>query len=205
MPDEFRFTVKQIDDFGKKVKDVKPLLQQVGALLTARIQDSFQQQRRGEISWIARRVPNIAGILMDFKQGRNPPPKRFEPRPALVDTGRLRNTITWLVVGEQSVEVGSPEEYANIHHTGGRVTIAVTRDIRKRLAKFVKRSPTRPFGGVGGKRGFALTRASRQALGWLFRRDSVTINIPARPFARVTEQDATDISTLIKNLIERKR
>ena len=76
----------------------EPILRQLGLVLLADAQKAFSDQKLGDISWPARypnqEAPhvNIAGVVADFLAGRKTPPeRRFQNRPAGVDTRRRRS------------------------------------------------------------------------------------------------------------------
>lgn len=87
-----RFLDKLNKFFGldKKLKDA------IGIDAVSFSQDSFKNQglyRKGE--WPARKTPNIAGIWRDLNQGQQIKNRRLGPRPALMDTGAARNSISY--------------------------------------------------------------------------------------------------------------
>lgn len=159
-----------------------PFLKQAGVLLVARTQAAFQKQRRvpGK-AWLARSVPNVAGIVADLARGSSVKSRRFDARPALVDTGQLRNSITFRVAGRTTVEVGTRLPYASIHQTGGVSRQRITPRVLEGLAAFLKKR-----------------KDLSPVLGFLFRlrdRDLET-RVPARPFLNLAPEDRRDLVTL---------
>jgi hypothetical protein len=76
--------------------------------MVAESQQSFRDQRFGSDAWEPRAPVNVFAIIADFHAGKkSPPQRRFESRPALRDTGRLAQSISWKLVGTDVVEVGS--------------------------------------------------------------------------------------------------
>ena len=79
-------------DLERKVKDLGPQLNTTGELLVKQSVKSFKDQRKeGGKKWQARggsgKVKNIAGLLEDFRVASKPKSRRFDARPAAVDTG----------------------------------------------------------------------------------------------------------------------
>lgn len=96
----------------------KRLKNAIGLDAVAFSQDSFRNQglyKKGE--WPARKTPNLAGIWRDLNTGQQVKTRRFDPRPALVDTGALRNSITfhWY---EDKMKLGTNRRYGANHQLG---------------------------------------------------------------------------------------
>lgn len=131
------------------------LLDQIGALYVSASQKSFSEQRWGSTAWPARypsqRSPkiNIAGVIKDFNAGRRKPLKsRFQDRPALVDTGDLKRSISHRVVvegGEAYVEIGTTLPYATLQQYGGTSTIVITEAARDAARKWLGTKEGYPF------------------------------------------------------------
>lgn len=172
-------------DPGDKVQRVQhnleqpsATLKQIGALMVAESQRAFREQRFGKDTWRPRASVNVFGILADFAAGRKAPPaRRFEPRPALRDTGRLASSISFRLVSDSVVEVGTNVEYAAVHQTGGTVeSEKITPDVQSALWAWLK--------GRG--------KDHKDRLGWLLNRKytdtRLTAEVPARPFIGVTDR-----------------
>lgn len=128
-----------------KLKNPTPLLKQVGSILVAASQRAFRDQKFGAIAWKPRyprqSAPklNLAGALQDLNKGMSAPkPGRFKDRPALKDTGNLRNSIVFRLEGKDAVVVGTSMEYAQVQHEGGVTTQVITDKARHTLAKLLK-------------------------------------------------------------------
>lgn len=163
-------------------------LHAAGTLLAARARSAFDEQgRRGAKRWLPRAVPNVLGILADLEAGRSPQAKRFEARPALVDTGTLRSSIRYSVIGN-SVSIVAQVPYASTHEKGGVVTRPIRREALKGLAAFLRQSPEH-----------------RSSLGWLFtwarKGRPITTRVPARPFLQPTPRDLAEAQGVIRRAI----
>jgi len=163
------------------------ILRGIGAMMVAASQRAFREQKFGDVAWEPRGPINVMGIIADFAAGKSEPPKRrFEDRPALRDTGRLAQSITFRVVGATELEVGSNLPYAKVHQDGGETQSApLTDTIRERIAAWLD--------GRGSK--------YRKALGWLlankFRNQPIKSRVHARPFVGITKEIREDAEALI--------
>lgn len=136
---------------AKRIENPAPLLKQMGAMLASDAKASFDRQALGDIAWPERypgqRAPfiNIAGAVADFAVGRKAPlSRRFDARPAGLDTGDTRRRITFAVIPPDGVEVGSTSEQAQRLQSGGESKQPVSADTRARIKAFI---------GKGKKRG----------------------------------------------------
>lgn len=180
-----------LEELGKRVSQgqMDPLLDRIGLLLVSRAQKSFRAQSRGGKGWLPRAAPNAAGLVRDFASGANPPARRFQSRPALIDTGTLRNSITYRK-GKDFVEIGSPLSYAEVHNRGGETEpIPVTDTVKKNLRKWL------------AKRKNAIYRGRLQFL-LAPELNSLRVTVPARTFLDFTEKDRQDIGTIFKEFME---
>lgn len=167
-----------------KLRDPGPVLDGIGAYLTSQAQKAFREQGRGGERWPARMTPNVPGIVRDLNRGATVPSRRFTGRPALTDTGRLRQSISWRVRGKREVIVGSALPYAEIQQRGGVQRVTLTPTGRRNLYDFLKDRPEQ-----------------RGALGWLFSRPTFDIQVRPRPFLAVTSQDQEAIRLLVSDYI----
>ena len=177
----------RIERFEKRLSDPTAALNQVGAMLVAQAQRSFKDQSFDGQGWKPRRVPNVMGIIADLYEGKTPPARRFEDRPALRDTGRLAQSISWRIVGADSVEAGTTLPYASVHQTGGEVeSKPITEGVKTNLKKFLDSAKGKPY---------------RKALGWLFNdkyhNRPIRGKVPARPFIGVTKQLVADVGSVV--------
>lgn len=175
----------------KRVKNPAFALHAGGTLLAARARRAFAEQGKGGKPWVARSVPNVLGIISDLEAGRDPPPRRFDARPALEDTGRLQGSIRYRVVSNNSIELVAATPYASTHEHGGTVTKRIGPDVVKGLARLLKRRPE-----------------LRVSLGWLFSYAKagkpITVRIPERPYLRPTPKDISDATgAVLRTLLAR--
>lgn len=172
----------------------KKLLKQIGILMVAESQNAFKAQAFDGKQWPARSKINTAGILSDFAQGKDKPPKRrFETRPALIDTGALRKSIAYLVTSS-TVRVGSALKYAARHQIGGTTPgITVTQDIQQKLAKWLRRR----------------AKDVKAKLGWLlnkkFTNQKIKTKVPKRPFVGFTSQTKKTVKKALGVSISKAR
>lgn len=156
--------------------------------MAASSQKRFRDQRAPDGSpWPARMVPNVAGIVRDLEAGRTPQPHRFRGRPALVDSGALRDTIRGEVHGK-TVEIVAPKRYGAKMQEGGTSTLPGAKKkgpIRSGLARFLANE---------GKRW-------AKDLGWLFSRTTFTVRAQARPFLGMSNEDDKFIETTYAKFI----
>lgn len=170
-------------------RDPRQLLQAVGLMMVGRSQRAFTDQGR-DGAWSPRAVPNRVGVILDLQEGRNPPERRWDARPAGIDSGRLRSSIAFKVQGARVV-VGSSLPYASDVQRGSSKTIPLDRSTKHALAAWIR--------GLGGAR---KTQAQR-AFGPLFRQSSLSVVVPPRPFLVLTQDDRRDILALAKRFFDR--
>lgn len=172
-----------LDRLKSALSTPRPLLDAVGMLLVGRTQRAFQDQARAGNSWRQRAVPNRIGILEDLRAGQSPPERRWDPRPAAIDTGRLRASIAFRVNGNKVV-VGSQLPYASDVQRGSTKTIALDGGLRRALAAWLKSLR-------GDRRDMA-----RKAFGPLFSKGAASVRVPPRPFLAITDEDRKTIKDL---------
>lgn len=165
------------------------LLVSTGAFLTSRFKQAFKAQGRPPGSWRKRSVPNVAGILRDFHEGRQAPvADRFRDSPVLQDRGDLARSIAPEITGVNEVAVGSKLDYAAVHNLGGEAeTLPMTADFQAWLGKWIATPAGTPWGAK---------------LRWMtlpfWTGKSTSIDVPPRPFAIVTRDDVVDLASLVE-------
>lgn len=162
----------------KNLNNPEGIMKVIGALMVADSQKAFKDQAFIGKPWPPRGPVNTMGILRDFASGVvNPPKRRFERRPALRDTGKLSASISFRVVGKNTVEVGSNLPYASVHHKGGETeSPKITQVIQDALAKWLRKKP----------------QDIKLKLGWItnpkYTNSVIKTRVPARPFIGLTQQ-----------------
>ena len=162
----------------KNLNNPEGIMKMIGALMVADSQKAFKDQAFMGKTWPPRGPVNTMGILRDFANGVvNPPKRRFERRPALRDTGKLSASISFRVVGKNTVEVGSNLPYASVHQKGGETeSPKITKAIQEALAKWLRKKP----------------QDIKLKLEWItnpmFTNSVIKTRVPARPFIGLTQQ-----------------
>ena len=169
----------QVELFAKQAEKIRPALTEIGVFLLSQTQKAFRAQSFDGKPWAPRMVPNIPGIVGDLNKGQQPKARRFQPRPALVDTGRLRQSFNFLV-GKDSVQVGTKVKYGALQQSGGKSRITLTKVGREGLKKFLKKRP-------------------ELRLGWLFRKPSFEVNVRPRRMVGISDSDVSEILDILKD------
>ena len=175
---KIRLSFEDLGPFRRRLEDPRPALRRIGALMLAESQRSFQDQAYGGERWPTRYEGqdepfiNVAAALSDVLRGRRIRDRRFDRRPALIDTGTLRGSLTFRLKGSRSVNVGTTVPYASQHVFGLSSTQTVTAVARRTLVKEYRR-----FKRQGGNRFEAFKK-----LGFLHTVSTLETNIQPRPF-----------------------
>lgn len=175
------FGAGEAEEARKRLANKRPALTALGLVLLSKSQNAFKKQRFGKQRWMARKTPNVAGIISDLNRGATPPARRFQGRPALVDTGRLRNSIAMKVMADE-VEVGTKVKYAADHEQGKTKTIRLTKAGRANLSGLLSRR-----------------RGLRDSLGFLFKKSTIRVKLPKR---QIVGADAEDLERM-RDLVAR--
>lgn len=169
---------------GAVEKAILPeILDKVGRYMVGRLKSAFNEQRRGNRSWQARSVPNRAGIIRDLAAGRMIANRRYESRPAGIDTGSLKRSVTYQVE-RNAVLFGSELPYAQRFHDGGSETLPITPAMKKRISAMLRNAGN--------------DRRLRTALGPLLRRSEWDVKTPPRPLFTVTPAERREIEVLVQ-------
>ncbi len=170
----------------ERLGDLRPLLTEIGVTLAAKSQESFKKQGYGRSKWPGRMVPNVPGIVGDLNRNMSPPKRRFQPRPALVDTGKLRQSISFQV-GAADVVIGTNLDYASQQQMGGLVKVRLLKSSRKALADLLRKRPD-----------------LRSQLGWLFSKPQFEVKIRPRQFIGYDADDQKAVKDLVEKHLEGK-
>lgn len=181
----------KIARLAKKLKNPKEALKILGLMMVSDSQRAFIEQSYGGKKWPPRGPVNVMGIIADLSSGRSIPKRRFDQRPALIDTGLLRNSIASKIIGN-AVEVGTKVEYAKDHQKGGKVkSETITGKVQTALWTWLKKKANRKW---------------QPQLGWLLNRKfkgrRLDGKVPARPFIGVTKQTKNYIKQIVVEMLE---
>jgi phage gpG-like protein len=169
-----RITAARVTALLGALEDLTDPLNQAGALIVARSQDAFREQKSPDgAKWQPRMTPNVPGIVASLNQGRKPLSRHLKPGPSLLNTGRLRRSINWKA-GPDFLEVGSNLSYADTMQSGGKTSHTLQPTGRRTLAEWMRT---------------ATGRRHRDDLGWLFSQPSFDVEVAARPFVQITADD----------------
>ncbi len=223
--DKIDFRGTQIELIEKATRNPIGILGLFGAWFTNELRKAFRTQgaragggqstslaRKGvppPMPWAPRRVPNVPGVLADLAAGSTPKSRRFVDRPALIDTGRLRDSIAWRPIGRDKIEVGTVVPYADLHQQGGVTTVTVTQKMKDALAKWLKKSVKayRRFAERGGgdqSEVNAEVADYRRSFGWIFSaKGSVQFRVRPRPFITFGDLDLKKLHELLLRWLRR--
>lgn len=182
---EVRYEGTAVELLSNLLKRPGAVLARFGTWWVQQMRSAFRTQGRGK-PWAPRRVPNYPGALRDLEGGPNIKGRRFDERPALIDTGRLRDSIAWRFLGPARIEGGTTVPYASLQQLGGISTVRITETMRANLAKWLKRR---------GKK----DPEARRSWGWLFNRKGGGIRteqlfrVTARPFVEFLARDRAQL------------
>lgn len=209
--------VGQIRNLISKIEDPAPLMKKVGLVLLRESSRSFELQRFGDVPWL-HRYPNqadpfvsYAGAVADLEKGPNIKARRFERRPALVDTNTLRRSLSpasgMLGAGKYWVEVGTNVgERADANQQGLTTVQAVTATVKKNLGLWLKKihrkaDRERRAGVITEKTHKQVTASDK--LVFLFHVDELVTQHVKRPFVGITPQGDKDIQRVITEFFRR--
>lgn len=201
------------------VERPRAVLVGIGALLVRTSQRAFREQRMGKAVWKSRGEtgmnPNWPAILADFAAGKSAPPeRRFQDRPALVDRGDLKRSVTFRVVSDDTVEAGSNLPYAAVLHSGGESkTPTITKAIQDRLSDWIDKALGRGQRAAKRQWGVGTTDAqmARDAkavkrgqvankLQWLLnpqlQGQALTVRHPPRPIVGLPDELVREVESL---------
>lgn len=154
-------------------------------------EQAFEQQglhKKG--AWRKPSPVNFTGIFADANENREIPERRIDPaRPALVNTGLARRSITFEVESSDSVRIGTSLEYMRLHQEGGHDTILKTND--KKAFKDIIDRFMKAYGG-------RLTEYQKQVIRNMISTERWEYGVPKREFLGYSAQRGVE---LIKDFI----
>jgi phage gpG-like protein len=174
---------------GDRLKDPEKFLKRVGVMMKGRAQSTFKEQGRDGVKWKPRGVPNVIGIIRDMEAGRKSiPVRRFEARPAGMDTRLLNRSVAYELRGKDTVAIGTTIGYASDFQKGGTHTVRISSIARNNLRTLVERARAKLKKGTGAGKEWLISQ-----LGWLLFASQVKVDVPARPFVFFSDKDRGDI------------
>jgi hypothetical protein len=140
------------DRFKHRLDNLETALQFIGGQTIAQARNAFTAQKLGDVSWPARspaqKEPfiNIIPVVRRAGMGQAPTADDFRRRPALFSSPwTLKDGITFLAMGRESVEIGHPAPWSGQFQWGTPGVVKITETTRETLAKWLAKQ--------GGKRG----------------------------------------------------
>lgn len=190
MPDRFFDATELL----RRLRDPRPALRGVGALLAAQAQRAFTEKRLGSFRWPTRYpgqsepFVNTAAALRDLNLGRPVRQRRLEREPVLRDEGELFRSMNFQVTGRARVEAGvfgPAAQYAGAHQAGRESKQRVTETARQTLSRHRRRARGR-------------MREALEKLGFIFGVDELRTKVHRRPFVGVTDETERDIREAVE-------
>ncbi len=177
--------------FDARLTDLTPALEVIGELGVSAAQAAFSDQEFGSVKWLPRypnqsggAFINIAGAVADLSGGGQIKARRFDRRPAGLDSGDMQRTIRSTVLGKNAVEYGATTSYADDFQKGGTSSMPVSDGTKKKLSAFLAKNPE-----------------FKPRLDFVLEIDElVTTNVP-RPFIGVTDTLASDMIEVVEEYL----
>lgn len=204
----------------RDLADPKRLLIQLGVILQKQAVDAFRNQGLPGNPWKERAVPNVPGVIEDLKVGPRIKDRRWQPRPAGIDTSQTVRSLkdeaqAVRPSGLWEVMVGTRVPQATDMQYGGEKWVGITDTIRHNLAAVMRGTQIKrnrsymtalwdKSNGVGGvpwvtaRIEDARLRLLRERMGYLFRRRLVKFRVPPRPFLDVTDEALAKMQVAIQ-------
>ncbi len=170
------------DELKVAISGASPILKFLAEDAVQYSQANFERQSTFGIKWKPRAVPNLHGIINDINEGRKPPIRRIDPRPALIDTGMLRRSITYELSSTTSVRIGTNKPYAKVHQLGGIV-------VSKKKASNFDEQYIKWLNTVKSR----LSKTQLARAGRILSLSQISSMMPARPFLSYPEKEGKEI------------
>lgn len=200
-------------------KFIRDLLLDVGRKILEGARHSFETQRLSRVQWSAR-YPNqkdyqvnVAGAIIDLKKGPIIQEKRFNNRPALIDTGTLLASLNEgsgaiQFIDRDTIEVGTQAPGARLMYHGGLGNVLTLespfkKNLYRYLAQEQYRSPFQrildsydtdsdpePVSDEG--------EAVKRYMSWLFSQKTYQAVVNPRPFIGITGKVRKEIEKAVK-------
>jgi len=167
--------VSALAELAARLDAPTPALYAIGTMFAAGARRAFDQQGKGDKKWPPRSVPSLAGIVQDLSQGTSVDSARFEDRPALVVSGRLKGSIRF-DVRQDAILLKATAPYASRAAHGGTSRQKLTPQIGSRLRSLARVYP------IYGKKLRALAKRADKG-------ETLETQVPARNFLFPTEAE----------------
>jgi phage virion morphogenesis protein len=158
---------------GNKAKDLRVPLKRCGILMLSSIDKNFRAEGRPK-RWAPLSPTTIA---MRRKKGRG--------ARILQDTGMGKGSITYEVVSNQKVQIGTRRDYMRIHQTGGNIKI-----------------PARTIRPVKAKALHWISNTGEDVFAMIVHQKARTAKIPQRKFLLFQEDDKKNIVRIFIEYLE---
>lgn len=161
-----------------RLKSLVPALKQVGEHVLRATEERFSREKAPDGSKWAPLSPSTL--------------KRKKGPKILTESGMLRGTIRWQLVGTTAVAIGTNKPYGRIHQLGGTITQGARSEL------FTRNRYTR-----GAKKG-QFRKGTKEGRGFTFK--DRRIRIPARPYLGISGADRDEIVAIVMdNILARGR
>lgn len=149
-----------VDEAKKRAAELSSFMRDLGRGMVERARRTFDEQRGMDGTYWPEQYPNqgddfvhLAGLVADILRGSKPT-TRFKRQPAGVDTGELRDSITFALTGPKQLKVLALADHAEDFEFGATSSQPITDEVRSKIAAFLKGNPQ-------------LRPAIRQRIGWM--------------------------------------
>ncbi len=184
------------------LRDPERVLHLIGVYMVSATRRAFDEQRSPVGAPWLRRYPrqvdyklNIAGALGDLAEGPRIKGRRYDSRPAGIDTGDMRGRVTYEVRGNELM-VGSNVPYARRFHEGGDSHIHLTATMIANLRQVVAKAKKKK------RRGQRIPEDRLTAVAKAFDAGETiwVTTSPPRPLVGLGQQDMADLTEQIHDL-----
>jgi len=179
------FDVFNIESKTITPESVNKFLRSWGFAYQKLVKEAFDNQGWSSNSWAPRMVPNVVGILnfLNIESRVGVLPNRFfDNRPALQDTGELRNSITVSPVENDSITVGTSKEYARKQQYGLPSVIPITAKMKANILLLLKEGKYKFLKPYLKKSSITIKPIPRTIFGWNDKADEVLIDTIRKNF-----------------------
>ena len=158
----------------ERLGDLRPVLRAFGVHMVRSVQKNFEAGGRP--------TPWIPSGRVTAGSGPNPRRRRKRTLKTLVDTAQLKNSITYRVVGDTTLLIGTNVKYGAVHQFGFQGGVQVREHTRR---------VTQVFGRRLGEAVIARVRAH-----------TAEMRMPARPYLVIQDEDREVLRGFVRRRIE---